>query len=277
MLLPNRPVTSREYKLMLKPELFLDRSGAVKTFRDLATILVERQGGEVIEVQNKVKERLTWYVDTEGWDLRRIDLVLRVRREKKKGKNTYKVTLKYRSGDRYLSAMSPVKAKGEDAECKFEEDLTPPYVSKFSHSCSVESKKAPKLQTIDQAIELFPDLKEMLGGVPGDTPLRVVNDFKAQEFCCYLLQAQFGGREGKGTPVKLCMSFWYFEGTNEGYPLASEFSYDFEAPETAEDTLEAFPKPVLVACNAIFRSMLNMDAWIKTRGTTKTMLAYEGV
>ena len=271
----NRPVTSREYKLMLRPELFLERKNAVKTFRDLAKILVDREGGQVIQDQKKVKQRLTWYVDSDGWDLRRLSLVLRVRREKRKGKTIYKVTLKYRSGDRYLSAMSTVNSEADD--CKFEEDLTPPYASKFSHSCSVKLHEEPILKTMDDAIKLFPGLKQMLDAVPGDTPLSVVNGFKAQEFSCYLLQAQFGGKEGKETPVKLCMSFWYFEGTDQGCPLATEFSYDFDATKSPEGNLEEFSKPVLVACNAIFKSMYNMDAWIKTRGTTKTKLAYEGV
>lgn len=271
----NRPVTSREYKLMLRPELFLERKNGVKNFRDLTRILVERQGGLVIQDQEKVKQRLTWYVDSDGWDLRRLNLVLRVRREKKKGKTIYKVTLKYRSGDRYLSAMSTVNSGMDD--CKFEEDLTPPYASKFSHSCSVKLHEGPKLRTMDDAIKLFPGLKQILDAVPGDTPLSVVNGFKAQEFSHYLLQAQFGGKEGKETPVKMCMSFWYFEGTDQGCPLAAEFSFDFDAAESPEGNLEEFPKPVLTACNAIFRSMYNMDAWIKTRGTTKTRLAYEGV
>lgn len=280
MSVENRPITSREYKLMLKPELFLDRARAVNTFRHLAATLVKREKG-TFKDQGKEppKKRRTWYVDTEGGDLNQNNLVLRVRKEGKR----FRVTLKYRIGDRYLSAMSQVRANKKKAidhkkECKFEEDITPAYVSKFSRSCSLGLRKEPSLATLHDAKLLFPDLGRMLKHLSGATPLKIVNQFKAREYCHYLLTATFGGKQGKAFPVKMCMSFWYFKQKQQGFPLAAEFSYDFghDKPLKA-NILETFPEPVLKACNGIFKSMLNMDAWIKRDGTTKTALAYDGV
>ena len=73
------------------------------------------------------------------------------------------------------------------------------------------------------------------------------------------------------------MIYWYFKSKYKDCPLASEYSYDYNTLKNKDDNLEEFTGSVLVAYNAIFRSMNNMDALIKTRGTTKTMLAYEGV
>ena len=44
----NRPITSREYKLMLNTERFRDRRAGAGLFWKLLTFLVENQGNEVI-------------------------------------------------------------------------------------------------------------------------------------------------------------------------------------------------------------------------------------
>ena len=47
----NRPITSREYKLMLNTERFRDRRAGAGLFWKLLTFLVENQGNEVISDQ----------------------------------------------------------------------------------------------------------------------------------------------------------------------------------------------------------------------------------
>ena len=47
----NRPITSREYKLMLNTERFRDRRGGAGLFWKLLSFLVENQGNEVISDQ----------------------------------------------------------------------------------------------------------------------------------------------------------------------------------------------------------------------------------
>lgn len=82
----NRPITSREYKLMLNTERFRDRQAGAGLFWKLLTFLVENQGNEVIPDagdpdKDAERARTTWYLDTPGYKLRRVDVNLRVREE----------------------------------------------------------------------------------------------------------------------------------------------------------------------------------------------------
>ena len=110
----NRPITSREYKLMLNTERFRDRRAGAGLFWKLLTFLVENQGNEVISDQvdhlekDAEKIRTTWYLDTPGYELQRANITLRVR-EEPGAKNPFKVTLKFRAPDRYTAAGCDVR------------------------------------------------------------------------------------------------------------------------------------------------------------------------
>ena len=51
---------------MIQLELFQDWKNAVGVFCDLSKILFERQGGKVIDDNDKVKKWLIWYFDNAG-------------------------------------------------------------------------------------------------------------------------------------------------------------------------------------------------------------------
>ena len=113
----NRPITSREYKLMLNTERFRDRRAGADLFWKLLTFLVENQGNEVISgcwpipTRTPRRARTTWYLDTPGYELQRANITLRVR-EEPDAKKPYKVTLKYRAPDRYSAAGCDVQLHG---------------------------------------------------------------------------------------------------------------------------------------------------------------------
>ena len=67
----NRPVTSREYKLILNADRFKDRLEGSQTFWNLVEFLVVKQGGKIHLRQNEERVRRTWYHDTPGLDSRR--------------------------------------------------------------------------------------------------------------------------------------------------------------------------------------------------------------
>ena len=68
----NRPVTSREYKLMLNVDRFENRAEGAAAFWRLIRFLVEEKlGGEIVKEQVKEDVRLTHYRHTVGLDLRR--------------------------------------------------------------------------------------------------------------------------------------------------------------------------------------------------------------
>ncbi len=75
----NRPITSREYKLMLKVDRFGNLKQGSKDFWDMVKSLVKDQGGKDVEEQGDVKTRRTWYRDTPKHDLRNHGFALRLR------------------------------------------------------------------------------------------------------------------------------------------------------------------------------------------------------
>ena len=146
---------------------------------------------------------MTSYLDTEVHSLRNRGFVLRLREEANKA---YKVTLKYRGFDRYLSARQDMSTK-EEGETKFEEDIIPPFTSKYSHSTSIEGNgKLPSLKRMSDIIQLFPGLKKL------DFPkakLFIVNNFEAHEIALKLFNLKFAGKKAK---FKTVLSHWYLIG-----------------------------------------------------------------
>ncbi|MGK7899791.1 MAG: hypothetical protein AB4372_40785 [Xenococcus sp. (in: cyanobacteria)] len=145
----NLPVTSREYKLMLNVSHFRDRESGGQEFWDLVKYLASRNQANILDLEDKDKwykdkERTTYYLDTATLDLRRQGFIVRLREENKKKKKEYKLTLKYRSSDRYISASKnlsatlPDKLEKAESESKFEQYIVPTFSSKFSNSTSIE-------------------------------------------------------------------------------------------------------------------------------------------
>ena len=280
MTISNQPITSREYKLMLNAGRFVDRQQGIRTFWRLVKFLLAKQERDQpleIEEQDDMLQRKTWYVDTPSLAMRQKGFVLRLREEQDNNK-PFKVTLKYRSSDRYLSAFQDTCTEG--GEYKFEEDIIPPFASKYSNSTSFRKKnKAPKLETMDDAVELFPGLKGV--EVPDDTELRRVNAFEAQEFVHWVGKIQFANEP----VVKCAMSFWYLVGEPNELPLVAEFSFDYDQPDLEDlecgkvnpnaGALEQFPAPLVDKTGRFFRALQKQDGWMNFRATTKTAYAYE--
>ena len=108
MIPANRPITSREYKLLLNTERFRDRIVGAKLFWSVLEFLVRNQGNDVIPGaadpdKDAEQRRTTWYLDTPGYELQHANITLRVRDEAGE-KKPFKVTLKYRMPDRYTAA-----------------------------------------------------------------------------------------------------------------------------------------------------------------------------
>ena len=284
----NRTVTSREYKLMLRADHFRDRRRGAAAFWNLVKFLIqEKQGNEVYREQDEVLRRLTWYLDTPGTELRKHGFVLRVREEldAEEADERYKITLKYRAPDRYVGASQDLscreKIKGKDD--KFEEDILPPFSSKFSRSVSFKIGELPELETMGQVVALFPGLAAL--EIPEDTYVGMVNGFKAREVSHRIGQLRFVRmpvRRG-GEPdflVKCCLTFWYLLGEEDEWPLAAEFSFDYDLPkEDREDPghLEHFSPEVVAGTNLFFRSLQKQVGWLDRSGTTKTAYAFDAL
>jgi hypothetical protein len=265
---------------MLNAGRFVDRAQGIRTFWRLVKFLLEKQERDqpfLIEEQDDVLQRKTWYVDTPSSAMYQKNFVLHLREEPDSNK-PFKVTLKYRSSDRYLSAFQDTCA--EDGEYKFEEDIIPPFASKYANSTSFRKKNsAPKLETMADAVELFPGLKAV--EVPGETELRRVNAFEAQEFVHWVGKLHFADEP----VVKCAMSFWYLVGEANELPLVAEFSFDYDQPDLEDlecgqanpnaGILEQFPAALVDKTGQFFRALQKQGEWMNFSATTKTAYAYE--
>jgi hypothetical protein len=266
----NCPVTSREYKLMLNVDRFKDREQASQEFLSLLDFLVKKEGGSV-EEQNEEEKRQTSYLDTPEGALRQKGFALRLR-EEDDDEEEFQINLKYRASDRYISAAQDLSST-QEGKTKFEEDILPPFVSKFSHSISIETDTAPELGTMNKVMDLFPGLRNL--DIDENTPVETVNDFKALEIVRKLCKLKFG----EEPIIKASLSFWYLTGEEDEWPLVGEFSFDYDVLDSEADRekLEMYPHRVVEGANHLFNALQKQEGWISFNTTTKTAFALEGL
>jgi uncharacterized protein YjbK len=269
----NKPLTSREYKLILNADRFKDRQQGTDNFGELIECLVKKIGGKLEKKAKEDKERQTYYLDTVGLDLYQLGLILRVREEKS---DVSKITLKYRHYDRYLSASQDLSSVDKKGKYKFEEDILANGSSKFSHSVSIKKKKPwlvkNELKTMDNVIKLFPGLKDL--DSCNEATMQIVNDFKAHEIVGKVGYIDFDNGQ---TEIKAELSFWYLLGKSDEFPLIVEFScgYDALANGAVPNQLEQFPIEVVRKTHLLFKTLKKQVGWVSETAMTKTNYAYQ--
>lgn len=263
MKVSNQPVTSREYKLMLNSDRFRDRDKGAERFLNLIDFLIRKQGGTIVETQDEEERRHTSYLDTPQFALRQSGFALRLREEA----NSFQINLKYRGADRYISAAQDL-SDTQKGKIKFEEDILPPFVSKFSHSNSIQTDTPPHFETLKDVVALFPGIAHF--GIDEDTPVNTANDFKALEVVRRLCKFQFEKTE----TIKASLSFWYLV-IDTDWPLVGEFSFDYDATGKDESDLEKYSLNVVEGAKGFFSALQNQTGWLDFTTTTKTAFALE--
>jgi hypothetical protein len=276
---------------MLRADHFRKRERGTEAFWKLVEFLIqERQDNESSRQPDDERHRRTCYLDTPGAELRSRGYALRVREklDKEGQSDGFKVTLKFRSADRYVAAGKDMRCKEKVKmdDDKFEEDILPPFNSKFARSVAFKSDEAPDLSSMAKVVEVFPGLSEL--GILPETPVDIVNGFRAYETSHRIGQLRFVRMapmaRGADEPepeflVKCCLNFWYLQKGDE-WPLAAEFSFDFDLPERLRgdgDQLEQFEPKVVAGTNVFFRSLQKQAGWMDPSGTTKTAYAFEAL
>lgn len=261
----NLPVTSREYKLMLNTDRFKNRDEGAQIFFNLIKLLIEKEGGTP-ELQGDVERRKTSYLDTQELALHQNGYALRLREEG----DRFQIKLKYRDSDRYVSAAQVLSGPAGSKE-EFEEDILPPFISKFSHSCAIDTTGRPDLSDMKKVVSLFPGLAGL--GIDMDSGVKTVNNFTALEVVFKFCKFRFTD------PLKLkaSLSFWY-QAEESNWPMVAEFSiaYEEKKPDGApSDRLEAYPSPVAEKANRFFSALQRQTGWVDFNSTTKTAFALE--
>ena len=185
-------VTSREYKVIVDGSLFADVEAGLSDILDDLGDLGRSVG---VEVAGKFddkdpNERSILFLDTPDYTLHENGLLLRQRVKRKSGKTEY--TLKCRTEDRYIAEGKDLSAvAGLKPDSKFEEDIGVPFVSRFSHSTTVEldedddlaGKKFPKT-LLAAGNRLFPGIRAVHHDglpCPPETALAPVNSLQVFE------------------------------------------------------------------------------------------------
>ena len=187
--------------------------------------------------------------------------VFRQRTDVEAGKTEY--TLECRSPNRFAAAAADVSAgKGLKGDGKFEEDIGAPFVSRFSHSNTVETPdKEP--ETLKEAARLFPALGRLKRDgedCPDGVELRPVNLLKAFERVLRGPILVFDK-----TKAEVALILWS-DGA-KGRPLVAEFSFRYKHKEEDFD-----PRAARLAM-VFFEELQRMD-WCLPKGKTNTQFAY---
>ena len=261
-----RKVVSREYKFMLDHGAFADRKTAVESFweelRDLAQSLGVDAEGQFDSPENRV----IVFLDTPDFTVRRNGVIFRRREAVGGGEVEY--TLKCRSEDRYIADGIDVKATGGlKDDPKFEEDIAAPFLSRFSHSNTIEfagnDPGVPK--DLDQAGKLFPFLSELErdgARCPGSTPLLPVNNVKAFE-------RVYKGPKLRVENEKATVALILWSNGSKGRPLVAEFSFRYGEKD------ENYSAAVAASAKRFYETMQRLD-WCRPDGMTKTQYVYRG-
>lgn len=256
------PISRREYKIMLDHRLFADRTEAAASFCRDVHVLARRL--KKIECDGEFdgnNKREIVFLDTIDETIRLNGFIFRQRTDIEAGKTEY--TLKCRSPDRYVAAAAEViTGKGLNADEKFEEDVGPPFVSRFSHSATVESQdKEP--ETLKAAARLFPALARLKRDgdeCPDHLEIRPVNAMRALERVLRGPILVFDKTE-----AEVALILW--SDGPAGRPVVAEFSFRYKHKE--EDFQ---PKAARLAME-FFEEVQKLD-WCEPGGRTKTQFAY---
>jgi hypothetical protein len=263
----NRPMTSREFKIMLVPNEFIDRKAGIHKVTNVIDSLIEKQGGSF---KNEVEEkkRRTWYLDTDAHELNDNKFLFRIREEKKT--DEYGITLKCRHPDRYISASHDLTSSRKDVKMKFEEDVVTPFISKFSLSATLKEVQKPEFGTFKELLSVFPGLSLDIGA---EESLNKVNNFEAIEVACEIGKIIFAGEKS----VKSYLNLWYIP-TEEKPPRIVEFTFDYGAKETDDPKgvlLEEFPHSLVREADAFYISFQDNNIVDHDSEKTKTEYAYQ--
>ncbi|HPZ06852.1 MAG TPA: hypothetical protein PL110_01945 [Candidatus Eremiobacteraeota bacterium] len=239
-------LTSREYKFLLKSELFENPEKGMKEFWEGIKKIAEEEGFTLQSASSPTMKppRYIGYLDTPDFALNKSGYTLRRRQknELKSSSNKYELVLKYRNKDIDVAAKKDVSvAKGIKGEIKFEEDIVAGKETiKNVYSISGKAKLTNEVgYTLGDYGEVYPGLKDL--GLPLSTPLTYVNNKKIEEYKMKLGEIDFGGVSGEAS-----ITVWYNQG-DTSTPVIGEFSFSYdinsaEKPEKINRFVKALQK-----------------------------------
>ncbi len=234
-------ITSREFKLLLKPDAFTKRNRGYQSIWESLTSLAKERGIAVTENSNPYleEEGTVTYLDTRTNDLYKQNYILRKRIQYDNGapKRHGELMLKYRSHDVNLAAAADVtstlKAKAKD---KLEQDINMEGIrigslqGIYSHSNSIKKIQLPVENSVADYAAFFPGLANLTRDAT--TVLLPVNDITAHEYTISPGSLIFDSR----LIAKVELSVWYIDG--EQSPEIGEISFSYRLKNSSPKSVE---------------------------------------
>lgn len=262
---------SREYKVMLKSELFSGlEARLLEQVNDFWSELKETIRDIVLDTDgtlNKIETpRLVRFYDSASHRLQQNDYIFRERIDLNSDQR--EITLKFRHPDRYISQDRDMAAVNfETGKTKFEEDIKLPFVTLYSFSTKQPISDSKLLNKMKDPGELYPDLKKRLKFYQEDELINIVRKFTAKEVV--ITGANFKIGENPKVEAECALIVWYKESGEQDKPVVVEFSFKYERKgesfdgETAQKAYDVFG-----------RIKDQLTEWVDSEGLTKTAYVY---
>ncbi|MGH7906801.1 MAG: hypothetical protein ACREP6_09255 [Candidatus Binataceae bacterium] len=264
-------VQYREYKILLKPELFAKPSSFHKFWK-----LVHHTAKSMKIVMTKPEKpvslhmREVVFLDTPKFRLYNNSFILRKRTFYRKGRPepNFELVLKLRSPEREAAAAVDVRPLLPCVNTvKFKEELLPLQKDLggirtiYSHACELDTPNTILTQSYKTICQVFPALLRV--GARAEAPLQIVNDMVVDESLANIGVLEFDDR----TSAKVTVAVWRDHRTRED--LIGEFSFQLKFQRLEE--LRRKPKEL---SEEFFRKVQRAaEDWVQL-GTTKTSLIY---
>ncbi len=265
-------ITAREFKLLLKPELFPTKKAVLEFNNRLAKIA--KDAGVQYDHFDRIDSemRVVQFFDTTDCVFRRNHVILRLRGDRSSGwpDETWEVTLKRRSPDFRESADfdTETSMKEISAITKFKEeilrgDTAGSIKSIFSNNLIGYYPVVNFEQPMSRIVEIFPGLKTL--DLDLKQTVAAVNNARVFEIGARLGVFDFG----KDTAAHADLAVWVRPATDAFNVLVAEFGWsyhmrgDVSKQQKAHDTADKF-----------FKAIQEPFAKDLFDGSTKTALVY---
>ncbi len=250
-------ITAREFKLLMKPELFLTKQAVIQFNHRLAKL--SKDAGVVYEPFDRVDSemRAVQFFDTPDCVFRDNRVILRLRRDASSGfpDETYEVTFKRRSPDFDEAADFDINSTMKEitATKKFKEeiirgDTLGTMKSMFSNNMIGYYPVAKFEHPLSEIVEIFPGLKAL--NLDTTKMVSAVGGARVVEIGARLGVYNFG----KNTSAHADLALWTRPAADNFDVLVAEFGWSYhmqgddskqkKAHKTADEFFEALQKPL---------------------------------
>jgi hypothetical protein len=263
-------VISREYKLMLRKDLFTgDEQQILRVastfwheFTQLINNIVADVDGDLKEIADR---RIIKFYDTDKNLLHSNHYILRERHEI--GNEQREITLKFRHPDRYISQDRNMNAGNPDGgETKFEEDIKSTFLVLYSFSTTQKISSNENLTQLQDAGRLYPDLPDKLISYIAGEEIKKVG-ITIRELV--IKGAKFQVRREPRLDSKCALIVWYDNNGDEKTPVAVEFSFRYG------DENEDYTRKMVQRAYDVFQVLQEkLTSWVDAEAETKTAYIY---